>query len=136
MASAVVVAVPLNTLAMIDFSPALGSEKQAVADRGPGKPGHQAVGARSWGPGAVLLHGPDHYPLTFLATEKVLDDGSQLLVAFGPDAERLRPGDEQEVRRAIGERLPGGVEIMAVTGHDWCAMSSPAAPGRSSVPAS
>ena len=62
---------------------------------------------------------PDHYPLTFLATEKVLDDGSQLLVAFGPDAERLRPGDEQEVRRAIGERLPGTAEIVAVTGHDW-----------------
>jgi pseudooxynicotine oxidase len=52
-------------------------------------------------------------------TEKVLDDGGQLLVAFGPDAERLRPGDDREVRRAFAERLPAGVEIVAVTSHDW-----------------
>jgi monoamine oxidase len=62
---------------------------------------------------------PDDQPITFLVTEKVLGDGSHVLVAFGPDAERLPPGNEQAVRRAVGALLPGGVEIMAVTGHDW-----------------
>ena len=62
---------------------------------------------------------PDDHPLTFVVTEKVLDDGSQLPVGFGPDAERLRPDDDPKVRRAFAERLPAGVEIVAVTGHDW-----------------
>jgi monoamine oxidase len=118
-ASAVVVAVPLNTLAMIDFAPALGSEKQAVADRGQASRGIELWAHVRGDLEPFFFMAPDHYPLTFLATEKALDDGSQLLVAFGPDAERLRPGDEQEVRRAIRERLPGTAEIVAVTGHDW-----------------
>jgi hypothetical protein len=49
---------------------------------------------------------PDDHPNTFLFTETVLDDGSQLLVALSPDAERLPPGDDREVRRAVVERLP------------------------------
>jgi len=118
-ASAVVVAVPLNTLAMIDFAPALGSEKQAVADRG-----QASRGVKLWAHVRGELEpfffmAPDDHPITFLVTETVLDDGSQLLVAFGPDAGRLPPRDDWEVRRAVGELLPGGAEIVAVTGHDW-----------------
>jgi monoamine oxidase len=60
----------------------------------------------------------DH-PVTFLETQKVLADGSQVLVAFGPDAQRLSPDDEPAVRRVIDELLPPGAETVAVAGHDW-----------------
>jgi monoamine oxidase len=118
-ARVVVVAVPLNTLGKIDFAPALGSEKQAVADRGQASRGVKLWAQVRGDLEPFFFMAPDDHPISFLVTEKVLDDGSQLLVAFGPDAERLRPGDDPEVRRAIAERLPGGVEIVAVTGHDW-----------------
>jgi pseudooxynicotine oxidase len=118
-ASVVVVAVPLNTLGGIEFAPALGSEKRAVADRGQASRGVKLWAHVRGDLEPFFFMAPDDYPITFVVTEKVLDDGGQLLVAFGPDAERLRPGDDREVRRAIGERLPAGVEIVAVTGHDW-----------------
>jgi monoamine oxidase len=118
-ASAVVVTVPLNTLGRIEFSPVLGSGKRAVVDRGQASRGIKLWAHVRGDLEPFFFMAPDQYPLTFLVTETVLDDGSQLLVAFGPDAERLRPGDDREVRRAIGELLPGGAEIVAVTGHDW-----------------
>jgi monoamine oxidase len=118
-APAVVVAVPLNTLGTIDFTPALPSEKQAVADRGQASRGVKLWAHVRGDLEPFFFMAPDDHPITFLVTETVLDDGSQLLVAFGPDAERLPPGNEQDVRRAVGELLPGGVEIVAVTGHDW-----------------
>jgi monoamine oxidase len=52
---------------------------------------------------------------------RLLDDGSQLVFAFGPDAHRLPPGDDQAVRRAITDLLPSQVQIEAVAAHDWCA---------------
>jgi monoamine oxidase len=115
----VVVAVPLNTLAKIDFRPALAAEKQAVADRGQASRGVKLWAQVRGDLEPFFFMAPDDHPLTFVVTEKVLDDGSQLLVGFGPDAQRLPPDDDPEVRRAFAERLPAGVEIVAVTGHDW-----------------
>lgn len=118
-APVVIVAVPLNTLARIDFLPALAPEKRAVADQGQASRGIKLWAHVRGDLEPFFFMAPDDYPLTFVVTEKVLDDGSQLLVGFGPDAERLRPDDDPEVRRAFAERLPAGVEIVAVTGHDW-----------------
>jgi monoamine oxidase len=118
-AKVVIVAVPLNTLARIDFLPALAPEKRAVADQGQASRGIKLWAHVRGDLEPFFFMAPDDHPLTFVVTEKVLDDGSQLLVGFGPDAERLRPDDDPEVRRAFAERLPAGVEIVAVTGHDW-----------------
>jgi monoamine oxidase len=117
-ASAVVVAVPLNTLGRIEFAPALPREKRATADQG-----QASRGLKLWAhvrglQEPVFLMAPDDYPLTFLVTERVLADSSQLLVAFGPIAEHLPADDEPAVRRAFAQFLPG-VEIVSVTGHDW-----------------
>jgi monoamine oxidase len=117
-ASAVVVAVPLNTLAGIEFSPALAPEKRAVADRGQASRGLKVWAHVRGDLEPIFLMAPDDYPMTFLATERVLAD-SQLLVAFGPNAQRLPADDESAVRHAFAEFLPGGVEIVSVTGHDW-----------------
>ena len=64
---------------------------------------------------------PDSEPITFIATERMFDDGSQLIVAFGPDAHRLPPTDDEAVRRAFAEMLPAASRVGDVTGHDWCA---------------
>jgi monoamine oxidase len=117
-ASAAVVAVPLNTLGSIDFSPPLAPEKQAEARRGQASRGLK-VWAQVRDLEPLYLMAPDQHPFTFLDTQTVLPDGSQVLLAFGPDAERLSVNDEPAVRRALEQLLPGDPEIAAVTGHDW-----------------
>jgi pseudooxynicotine oxidase len=118
-ASAAVVAVPLNALGAVAFDPPLGDGKQAVA-----KEGQASRGAKVWAlvtgvaePLAALA--PDSRPLTSATTWEALDDGSQLVFAFGPDAGRVRPGDERAVRAALAELLPDTARIADVTAHDW-----------------
>lgn len=120
-ASAAVVAVPLNTLNAIDFSPGLDQTVRSAGERGQASRGIK-LWARVRGEfDPFYLMAPDQYPITFLDTQRVLPDGSQVLVAFGPDAQQLPPGDENAVRRALHPMLPAGAEIVAVAGHDWFA---------------
>jgi monoamine oxidase len=122
-APAVVVAVPLNTLSAIDFSPALPEAAAAAADRGQAGRGIKlSVHARGGGDVEPMFRmAPNDHPITFLETQRVLPDGSHVLVAFGPDAERLRRGDEGAVRRAFDDMLPEALEVVEVVGHDWLA---------------
>jgi monoamine oxidase len=120
-AAAVVVAVPLNTLAAIDFSPALAAGKRAEATRGQASRGIKLWAHVRGDVDPLYVMAPDDHPITFVETIELLADGSQLLVAFGPDADRLPPEDEPAVRRAFAELLPDGAEIVAVTGHNWLA---------------
>jgi monoamine oxidase len=118
-APAVVVTVPLNTLNRIAFSPALDHGKRAAAEAGQASRGVKLWAHIRGDVEPFYVMAPDDHPITFLATEQILGDGSQLLVAFGPDAERVSPLDGQQTRRAIGRLLPEAAEILAVTGHDW-----------------
>jgi monoamine oxidase len=118
-APAAVVAVPLNTLTAIDFSPALDAIKQAEAKRGQASRGIKLWAHVCGELEPFFVQAPDDHPITFLETSEVREDGSQLLCAFGPDAELLVPGDEAAVRCAFAELLPDGVEVVEVTGHDW-----------------
>jgi hypothetical protein len=115
----VVVTVPLNTLRGIVFTPALPPEKQAVAEQGQASRGIKLWAHVQGDLEPFFFMAPDDHPITLLQTGKVLDDGNQVLLAFGPDAQRLPPHDEQQVRHAIGQLLPDGAQIVAVTGHDW-----------------
>jgi hypothetical protein len=67
----------------------------------------------------VFYQATDDQPITSPVTEHILNDGGQLLVAFGPDGGRLSPTDEQAVRAALSDVLPLGTAIQAVAGHDW-----------------
>ncbi|HEX2074927.1 MAG TPA: NAD(P)/FAD-dependent oxidoreductase [Geodermatophilus sp.] len=118
--SAAVVAVPLNTLGAVEFTPSLDPAKKDAASRGQASHGVKLWARVDGVPEPVFVMAPDSEPLTFLGTEEVFDDGGQLLVAFGPDATRVPPGDEDAVRRAFAELLPPTARIAAVTGHDWC----------------
>lgn len=120
-APAVVVTVPLNTLGAIDFSPALAPEKQAEAARGQASRGVKVWAQVRGDFEPFYVQAPDDRPITFLETKDVLADGTKLLMAFGPDAERMAADDEPAVRRAVEQLLPGGAEVVAATGHDWLA---------------
>jgi monoamine oxidase len=120
-AAAAVVAVPLNTLGALRFVPALDAAKQSALSEG-----HAGRGVKLWArvrglQEPVFTMAPDDQSLTFVVTENALDDGSHLVVALGPDAQRLPPGDEKAVRDGFTAMLPPQVRIDSITGHDWCA---------------
>jgi monoamine oxidase len=120
-ADAVVVAVPLNTLAAIRFTPALPPGKQHEAARGQSSRGLKLWAKVRGDVEPFFLMAPDTHPITFLETARVLPDGTHLLCAFGADADRLPPDDETVVRCAVAPLLPAGCEIEAVTAHNWWA---------------
>jgi monoamine oxidase len=62
---------------------------------------------------------PGH-PFGYLATEELFDDGTQLLIGFGPDAELCDPSDLAVLQRQLDELLPG-YELLDATAHDWLA---------------
>jgi pseudooxynicotine oxidase len=118
-ADAVVVAVPLNALGAIEFDPPLPEDKQAAIALGQASRGVKLMlRAR----GEAISHGairPGH-PFGYLATEELEDDGTQLLIGFGPDAERCDPADLAGVQRDLDAILPG-YQAVAATSHDWFA---------------
>ena len=118
-ASVAVVAVPLNVLGTIEFEPALSEGKQAAIAHGQGSRGVKIfLRAR----GASVRENairPGH-PFGYLDTEVLFDDGTQLQIGFGPDAELCDAADAAGVQRALDEILPG-YELVAATAHDWLA---------------
>jgi monoamine oxidase len=118
-AAAVVVAVPLNTLHAIEFDPALPDDKVAGIALGQASRGIKLMlRAR----GSTESQGsirPGH-PFGYLATEEIEDDGTQLMIGFGPDAERCDPADLAGVQRDLDAIVPG-FEAIAATTHNWLA---------------
>jgi monoamine oxidase len=62
---------------------------------------------------------PGH-PFGYLATDELLDDGTQLLIGFGIDAEQCDASDLPSIQRQLDEILPG-YEVLDATAHDWLA---------------
>ena len=56
---------------------------------------------------------PGH-PFGYLDSEELFDDGTQLLIGFGPDAERCDAGSLEGVQTRFEEILPG---YQALRGH-------------------
>jgi pseudooxynicotine dehydrogenase len=116
-ARAVVVAVPLNTLAAIDFSPQLSPEKQEGI----------ALGQASRGV-KIFIHAEGPYlqanairrghPFGYLGTEALLGGGRQLLIGFGHDAEQCDATDVAAVQRQMDDIMPG-YRVLDATANDW-----------------
>jgi monoamine oxidase len=112
-ASEVVVTLPLNVLDTIRFAPELLPHARQASQ-----------GLKTWIKvrGTVdpfVVMGGKDLPLTFAQTE-FTHDGDTILVAFGPDADRLRPDDVDAVAKAFALWRPD-LEVLDVTGHDWVA---------------
>jgi monoamine oxidase len=114
-----VVAVPINVLGAIAFSPPLSESKRQAIALGQASRGIKIfIHAR----GEARLENsirPGH-PFGYLGTEVLLGDGTQLLIGFGPDAERCDATDLVAVQNQLDAILPG-YEVLDATTHDWLA---------------
>jgi pseudooxynicotine oxidase len=119
LARAVVVAVPINALGSISFEPELSEHKREAIAAGQASRGIKifihARGEPVW-QNAIR---PGH-PFGYLDTEIVFDDGTQLMIGFGTDAERCDASDLAAVQRQLDE-LIRGYEVLDATAHDWLA---------------
>jgi monoamine oxidase len=114
-----VVAVPLNVLGSIEFEPGLPEAKQRALAAGQASRGIK-IFIRARGPAVHQNAIRPGHPFGYLDTEQVLDDGTQLQIGFGVDAELCDADDRPDVQRALDELLPG-YEVVASTAHDWLA---------------
>ena len=118
-ARAVVVAVPLNALGQIEFTPSLPEDKQRAIALGQASRGIKIFIHARGEPALQNSIRPAH-PFGYLGTESLDGDGSQLLIGFGIDAERCDPADLPAVQRQLEAILPG-YEALGATAHDWLA---------------
>ena len=117
-ARAAVIAVPLNVLGAIAFSPALSGSKRQPVEAGQASHGVK-VWARARGEVDRLVIGEPGWPITFLQPEYRVD-GDTLLVGLGPDGGSLDATDDAAVVAAVSRLLPDA-EITTSHGHDWVA---------------
>ncbi len=140
-ARAAVVAVPLNALDAIEFTPELAEDKRSAIALGQASRGIKVM-IRARGEASMQNAIRPGHPFGYLATEELFDDGTQLLIGFGPDAEkcdgyvpdaglvdgagagaRLAAGNGYglvALQRSLDQILPG-YEALEATAHDWLA---------------
>ena len=118
-ARAAIVAVPLNALGAIEFDPALPEDKQAAIALGQASRGIKLM-LRVRGERAHAERDPTRASVRLPGTEELDGDGTQLMIGFGPDAERCDAADLRAVQRQLDAILPG-YELLGATAHDWLA---------------
>jgi len=118
-ARAVVVALPLNALGALAFDPRLPEDKRAAIALGQASRGVKVM-IRARGERVLQNAIAPGHPFGYLDTEELDGDGTQLLIGFGPDAERCDAADLAGVQRQLDEILPG-YELVDATAHDWLA---------------
>jgi pseudooxynicotine dehydrogenase len=114
-ARVVVVAVPLNALGAIEFAPALADDKRRAIELGQASRGIKVMIRARGEPVLQNAIRPGH-AFGYLASDELFDDGTQLLIGFGPDAERY----DGLLQRDLDQILPG-YEALDATAHDWLA---------------
>jgi monoamine oxidase len=118
-ARAAIVAVPLNTLARIEFDPPLDDGKRAAIARGQSSRGVKlfirAAGEARWQNAIRPRHA-----FGYLDSELMLADGTQVMIGFGPDAAACDARDLAGVQRGLDAILPG-YRALDATAHDWLA---------------
>jgi monoamine oxidase len=119
LARAILVAVPLNVLASIEFVPPLPERTRRAIAHGQASRGVKVM---------LRVDGPterqDAYrleaPLMHVMTDREFGDGTQLLTAFGPDAARCNVSDLCAVQEHLDLVLPG-YRVLDAVSHDWLA---------------
>jgi monoamine oxidase len=118
-ARAVVVAVPVNTLDAIEFTPALSEGKRAAVAEGQASRGIKIFLRARGEPVMQNAIRPGH-PFGYLDTEVLSGDGTQVMIGFGHDAELCDAADHAAVQRQLDAIIPG-YELLDATAHDWLA---------------
>jgi pseudooxynicotine oxidase len=116
-ARAVVVAVPLNVLADIEFDPPLPSGKRSAADEKQASRGFNSfVRLRGDWSGVAMMGRPDDR-IAFMNAEFQTDEGT-VFFAAGRDASVVDVTDSRDVAAAVQELAPSA-EVVDVFGHNW-----------------
>jgi monoamine oxidase len=118
-ARAAVVALPLNALGAIEFAPELPDDKRAAIELGQASRGVKVMIHARGEPVIQNAIRPQH-PFGYLETKELFDDGTQLLVGFGPDATRYDDSSLAALQSQLDEILPG-YEALEAKAHDWLA---------------
>ena len=113
-----VLAVPLNVLPHIRLDDVSQAKRDAIAL------GQASRGIKLW----LRVRGEDRginavapaHPFGYLMSDRLLADGSQLLVGFGRDAAVIDADDRDRVQAALDELVPG-LELVDCITHDWLA---------------
>lgn len=113
-----VLTVPLNVLPSIAIDGLSAAKRDAISL------GQASRGIKLWlrvrgearGINAIA---PAH-PFGYLMTDRLLGDGSQLLIGFGRDAAVVDADDRTALQRSLDELHPG-LEIVDAITHDWLA---------------
>jgi monoamine oxidase len=116
-ARAVIVTVPLNVLASIEFSPPLSEGKRAIASEGQAGTGvklHVKVRGQL---GDFAGMAPWPAPLSSLSS-KYADAEGTVLTAFGPSGKLLDINDDGAIQAAVRRVLPEA-EVEWAMGYDW-----------------
>ena len=120
-APAVIVAVPINTLNNIQFSPPLAAEKHQLSD----EKLTSVKGAKLWakvrGPGITdtfRLTGPA-YPVSSMHTQFFDHETNEaIIMAYVSNYEKVDVMDPEDVQRLLRNWLPE-IEVIDCTGHKW-----------------
>jgi pseudooxynicotine dehydrogenase len=118
-ASAAIVAVALNALGGIEFSPSLPEDKLRAIELGQASRGIKVM-IHARGEGVSQNSIRFEHPFGYLSSEIVLDDGTQLMIGFGFDAERCDAADLAGMQASLDQTLPG-YEVLDAAAHDWLA---------------
>ena len=110
--------VPLNVLPHIRFDDLSAAKRDAIAL------GQASRGIKLWlrvrGEARGINAIAQDHPFGYLMTDRLLPDGSQLLVGFGRDAAAIDADDRVAVQSALDRLIPG-LEVVDATTHDWLA---------------
>ncbi len=118
-ARAAVVAVPLNALGAIEFTPALPEPRREAIAAGQASRGVKLMIRARGEPLMQNAIRPGH-PFGYLDSETLAQDGTQLMIGFGIDAAACPLQDRAALQRQLDAILPG-YEVLDVTAHDWLA---------------
>jgi monoamine oxidase len=118
-AGAAIVAVALNALGGIEFSPELPDDKRRAIELGQASRGIKIM-IHARGEDVIQNSIRFRHPFGYLDSETLVGDGTQLMIGFGGDAEICDAADLPAVQASLDEILPG-YEVLEATAHDWLA---------------
>ncbi|PRQ10881.1 amine oxidase [Corynebacterium sp. 13CS0277] len=114
-----VTTIPVGALKHVEFTHGLPAHIDRVVAEG-----WNCRGLKIWvqakGHRNVIAYAPTGHPITLMRTEKFLDDGTMMLVGFGPNHDAIDMDNVEEVQKAL-DAWGADLEVVASCGHDWTA---------------
>ncbi|SNS23709.1 Monoamine oxidase [Geodermatophilus saharensis] len=118
-ADAVIVTAPVNALRGITFDPPLPAAEAEFVETGLNSTGTK-IWARIRGHRSFLVQAPSGHPLNFAWPEYHLEDGTSIIVGFGPDAAAFDGNDADAVQEILRGWIPD-IEVVESVTYDWVA---------------